>query len=390
LLDERFRGRVASPIIFYDPDRFFSGDERSIKRRTSRAAQFSYIAARGALRTAQLLGKKNSQEAAIDPDRWGVYVGTGTGGVEDYRYAAKTLEEDGPRKIPFEAVFRVLPERVGTIINLAFGFRGRSGTTVTACATGLTNIAESADFIRSGNMDGMITGGAEGTISDVLMGAFGNIRALSSKFAHRPQTASRPFDQESDGFVPSEGAGIMVLEREDIALARGVDIKAEVAGFAWNNDAHHETVPDHHGLAKAITEALKMAGLKTTDVDAYVAHGTSTGLNETSETKALVQALGEHAYKIAITAPKSMLNHQLGAAGALTALIAIGILEHNIIPPTINIERLKDEFASLDIVRKAREVKARVVLAASAGFGGHNAVVVFKRYINSQLKLPLF
>lgn len=182
----------------------------------------------------------------------------------------------------------------------------------------------------------------------------------------------------------------MVLEREDVALARGVDIIAELAGFAWNNDAYHETVSDHNGLAKAITEALKMAGLKTTDVDVYVAHGTSTGLNEDSEIRALVQALGKHAYNVAITAPKSMLNHQLGAAGALTALIATGILKHDIIPPTINIEKLKSEFASFDIVRKAREVKARVVLAASAGFGGHNAVVVFKRYIQNQLKLPLF
>lgn len=388
LFDERFRGRVASPIVFFDPDKFFSSNERRIKTRSSRAAQFSYIAARGALADARLLCDEHSSEVEIDYDRWGVYVGTGTGGVEEYRRAAKIVESEGPRKIPAQTVFKVLPERVGTVLNLAFGFRGRSGTTITACATGLTNIAQSAEYVANGKMDGMISGGTEGTISDVIMAGFANIGVLPSKFTDRPQIASRPFDEESEGFVPSEGAGIVVLENEEIALSRDADIKAELAGFAWNNDAKHESLPDHNGLARAIILALEMANLKTTDVDVYVAHGTSTGLNELSEMKALVQALGKHAYKVAITAPKSMLNHQLGAAGALTSLVAISILKHDVIPPTINIGMLKKDFAKFDIVQKVRDVKANVVVAAAAGFGGHNAVAVFKRYFNPQLRLP--
>jgi len=262
LFDDRFRGRVASPIVYFNPDNFFSRSETKIKQRTSRAAQFSYIAARGALSDAGLLCTNSDPEVKIDPDQWGVYVGTGTGGVEEYRRAAESVKSEGPRRIPAEAVFKILPERVGTVINLAFGFRGRSGTTITACATGLTNIAQSAEYVAKGEMDGMISGATEGTISDVIMGGFANIRALPKNFTKRPQAASRPFDEESEGFVPSEGAGIVVLENEKIALSRGADIKAELAGFAWNNDANHETVPDHNGLAKAILRALEVARLK--------------------------------------------------------------------------------------------------------------------------------
>lgn len=377
--DESYKGRIAMPIRF-DPDDFLSLQERKIKQRASRAAKFAYLATREALEDAGLT-IDNALKEEIDKERFGVYVGTGIGGIEHYYEAKKIIAEKGPGRVPGDIIFKILPERSTSIVNLAWGLKGWSGSIVTACATGGQNIAESMHKIRLNINDLMVCGGTDGTVTDVLMAGFGNINALADKFIEDPQKASRPFDEDSSGFVPSEGAAIMILEDEEHALKRAARIYAELAGVWCNDDGFHEAQPDPVMQAKAISNALRDAGVRPEEVDLYVAHATSTGLSELKEVEALRMVFGEHVSNIAITAPKSTLGHQLGAAGAMTALFAARSVYEGIIPPTINLENPREEFHGLNFVKESQKRKVKVSVGFSAGFGGFNAALIFKEYI---------
>ncbi|OGD92920.1 hypothetical protein A2697_05335 [Candidatus Curtissbacteria bacterium RIFCSPHIGHO2_01_FULL_41_44] len=381
IVDERFRSRIAIPMADYDQAKLFTQAERKIRQRSSRASQYSFLAAKEALADGGHT-VNNILDEGIAKSRFGVFVGTGIGGMEYYRQAGKILEETGPKEIPPSTILQVEPERVSSIINLFWHLKGWSGSLVTACSTGIDNMAVSALLIRLGINDYMVCGGTEGEITDIVMAGFGNMEAMADgRYLNEPWRASRPFNSDSTGFVPSEGASIMILEAEEVALKRNAKVYAELVGVNCNNDGNHETVPGAHEEAEAISNALEDANVKPEEVDLYVAHATSTGLSEKTEMEAVRIVFGDHVRNLAICAPKSIMGHQLGAAGATTALFAVKAIYEGVIPPTINIDNVRPEFADLDIVKKPRKKDVRVAVAFSAGFGGYNGVLVFKKYI---------
>jgi 3-oxoacyl-[acyl-carrier-protein] synthase II len=266
-------------------------------------------------------------------------------------------------------------------VAMAFHLRGPNTTVTTACAASTHTLGDAARIIQHGDADVMLAGGSEASLCEVGITSFNSIRALSTR-NDAPEKASRPFDRDRDGFVPGEGAGTLVLESIEHAVSRGARIYGEVLGFALTCDAFHQVAPDETGEApaRAITLALKDAGIEPSDVDYVNAHGTSTGLNDAAETRAMKMALGEHAYKVAISSTKSMIGHLLGAAGAVEAIATFLSINRGIVHPTINYEN-PDPACDLDYVpNQARRMDVRIAISNGFGFGGHNAVVVLKKF----------
>jgi 3-oxoacyl-[acyl-carrier-protein] synthase II len=363
---------IAGEVKGFDPEKFI--DKREA-RRMGRFSQFAVAATQEALRQADL------DLSRTDRDRVGVLLGNGIGGIGATQEAVRYIDQTGSWRIDPFFFPKMLPNMAAAHVSLFFGARGYSNTVITACAAGTQAIGDSLDLIRSGRCDVVITGGTEAALSEVGLCGFAVIRALSSR-NEAPERASRPFDNERDGFVAAEGAAIFVLESLEHAKARGAPIIAELAGYGATNDANHVVAPcaDGDGAMRAMKAALADAGVEPAEVDYINAHGTSTKLNDASETLAIKRAFGEDAYRIPVSSTKSMIGHAFGAAGAMECVAAVQSIVTGVIHPTINYE-YPDPECDLDYVpNKAREADVRVVLKNSFGFGGHNACLVFKRY----------
>lgn len=364
--------KFAGEVKDWDPTRYI---ERKAARRMARFTQFMVAAAAQAIADARL------ELDAEDRDRVGVLIGNGGGGYPDIQEAARILFERGGMKIDPLYMARSLGNMAAAQVALQFGLRGYNGTIVTACAAGTQAIGEAAMLIRAGRAEIVVTGGCEAGISELGLAGFSVMRALTSSEGP-PEEASRPFDATRDGFVPCEGAGALILESEAHARARGARIYAEIAGFGCTNDAFHIVAPpdDGEGAARAMAEALRDAGLAPSDIDYINAHATSTPLGDAAETRAIKRVFGEEAYRLAISATKSLIGHGLGASGGMETVATIKTIETGTIHPTINLHH-PDPECDLDYVPNiARQVPVRAALKNSFGFGGQNSSLAIVRY----------
>jgi 3-oxoacyl-[acyl-carrier-protein] synthase II len=364
--------RIAAEVKDFRPEEYIPPKEL---RRMDLFIQYALAATKIAVQDAGL--DMNSEDA----ERVGVIVGTGLGGLPTLEKYHAVLLERGPGRIsPFFIPMLIANEAPGNIA-IQYGMKGPNLSIVTACATGAHSIGNAFRVIQYGDADVMVAGGTEANLTPLTVGGFNALRALSVK-NDAPEKASRPFDKERDGFVIGEGAGIVILEELERARARGAKIYAEVAGYGYNGDAYHITAPcpDGDGSIRCMRMALRDAAIGPEAVDYINAHGTSTELNDSSETIAIKQVFGERAYAIPVSSTKSMIGHLLGAAGAVEAIFSVLAIRDQVCPPTINYEH-PDPECDLDYVpNTARRAKIDVVLSNSFGFGGTNAVLAFKRF----------
>ncbi len=362
---------IAGEVKDFEPERYF---DKKDAQKVSDFIKFAVAASEEAIRDSGLL------ESKVDPYRVGVIIGTGIGGLRDIEEQQKVLMEKGPRRVsPFFIPYGISNMASG-LVAIRFGFKGPNYCVVSACATGNHAIGDAMRLIQKGDIDVAIAGGCESAITPLGVAGFAVMRALSTR-NDEPQRASRPFDRDRDGFVMGEGAGILVLEEYEHAKARGAKIYAELVGYGATDDAYHITAPcaDGEGAYMCMKHALEDAGIRPEEVDYINAHGTSTPLNDKSETLAIKRLFGEHAYRLKISSNKSMIGHLLGAAGAVEAVATVKTIETGIIPPTINLEN-PDPECDLDYVpNKAVEYPVRYALSNSFGFGGTNACLVFKK-----------
>ncbi len=317
----------------------------------------------------------------LDPDRAGVIIGSGIGGMVSYDTQFSNYKEGGPRRISPFFIPMLIPDIASGQVSIKYGFKGPNYATVSACATASHAIGDAYRTIQYGDADVMVCGGSEAPITPMGLGGFNSMRALSTR-NDAPQKASRPFDAQRDGFVMAEGGGILLLEDYEFAKARGALIHAEIVGIGFTADAHHLTAPPEggEGAVRSMRRALKDAAIGPEDVDYINVHGTSTPLGDISETAAIKTAFGEHARKLKISSTKSMTGHLLGAAGAVEAIAAILACRENMIPPTINYE-FPDPQCDLDYTpNKAVQQPVTYALSNTFGFGGHNASLLFRKY----------
>jgi 3-oxoacyl-[acyl-carrier-protein] synthase II len=371
---EGYSSRIACEVKDWDPTKFM---ERREARRMARFSQMAVAAAREAIEDS---GLDLEHE---DRTRIGVVLGNGNGGYPEIEDASRLVMTKGGMKLDPLFVARTIPNMAAAQISLQFGLQGYNGTIVTACAAATQAIGEALEVLRGGRADVVVTGGTEAGISQLGLAGFAVMRALSTR-NDDPEHASRPFDADRDGFVPAEGAGVLLLETEEHALARGARIYSEVAGTGCSADAFHVVAPpdDGNGARRAMLAALSDAGVRPEDVDYVNAHGTSTPLNDAIETVAIKAALGETAYQIPISSTKSMIGHALGASGGLETIACVKTIETGVIHPTINYET-PDPACDLDYVpNQARRADVRTILKNSFGFGGQNACLVLRRYEN--------
>jgi len=367
---DRLATKFACQVTKWDPQDFM---DRKTAQRMARFSQMAVAASAMALADAGL------DLAREDSFRVGVTMGTGIGAFDDMTNGAISFASKG-RLNPLYAP-TIIPNMAGASVAMQFHVRGPNTTVTTACAASTQTLGEATRMIQRGDADVMLAGGTEASLCEVGIASFNAIRALSTR-NDAPEKASRPFDRDRDGFVPGEGAGTLILESNEHAINRGARIYGEVLGYATTNDAFHQVAPDETGEApaRAVTNAIKDAGIEQSDIDYVNAHGTSTVLNDAGETKALKIALGEHAHKVAISSTKSMIGHLLGAAGAVEAIATLLTINRGIIHPTINYEN-PDPDCDLDYVpNTARRKDVRIAISNGFGFGGHNAVVVLARY----------
>jgi beta-ketoacyl-acyl-carrier-protein synthase II len=361
---------------------FVARDHMDFKeaRRMSRASQLTVAAARMALADAGL------PEQIPDPDRAGALIGTAVGGIERAFEEMDAYRARGHRAVNPFAMTMFLANMPTHHVSLMTGATGPISTVVAACATGTQTIGEAAEFIRRGAADVMFAGGVEGLIHHAAIAGFGAMRALSTHFNNQPERASRPFDKDRDGFILAEGAGVVVLERLDKALARGARIHGEVLGHASSSDAYHVAAPDPEakGAIRAMRWALDDAGLTPREVDYINAHGTSTPVNDATETLAIKRLFGERAYEVPISSTKSSMGHAMGGAGTIESIFTTLALSRGIIPPTWNYET-PDPECDLDYVPNApRRTNAWVALKNSFGLGGQNACLVLGKFENGR------
>ena len=349
--------------------------DRRDARRMARFSQMAVAATRQAVEDAGLdLGH-------VDPTRVGVLIGNGIGGIPHTEEAMRTLLSRGGMRVDPLYLPKMLPNMAAAQVSMIFGAKGYNNTVITACAASTQALGDARDAIRLGRAEVMLAGGSEAGISELGLSGFSVMRALSTR-NDVPQKASRPFDAGRDGFVAAEGAAMLVLESLEHARARGARILAELAGYAACNDGYHVVAPcpDGEGAIRTIRWALEDADVQPEEVDYISAHGTSTPLNDLSETLAIKAVFAEHAYRVPISSTKSMIGHAMGASGALEALACVMTIQSGIIHPTINQEQA-DPQCDLDYVpNEARRADVRVVLKNSFGFGGQNACLVFKRF----------
>lgn len=367
-----YKAKIAGIVRDFDGGEILGKKEA---RRLDRFSQFALAAAEQAWADAKL------DLNYIDPERLGVYVGSGIGGIETLIENIDALRQKGPRRVSPTLVPGMISNAAAAQISIKWNAMGPSMSPVSACAIGNTAIGEAFRLIRSGEVDAVFAGGTEAAITDLSVASFGNATALSTR-NDDPTQASRPFDEDRDGFVMSEGAGILILESLSHALRRGAKIHAEVIGYGASSDAHHmvATHPEGKGAYLGMRAALRNANISLEEIDVISAHATSTKVGDISETKAIKQLFGKQAYQIPITANKSMVGHMLGAAGGVEAIALAMSLKEGIVPPTINLEN-PDPLCDLDYVSGiARQVKINTGLSNSFGFGGHNAAIVLKKY----------
>ncbi|WJQ80196.1 beta-ketoacyl-ACP synthase II [Brevibacillus brevis] len=367
----RNKTKIAGLVRDFDPVELFGRKEA---RRMDRFCQFALAAVEEALEDAEL------QLDELDRERIGVYVGSGIGGVGTLLEQHNVLRERGPERVSPTLVPMLISNMAAAMISIKYGLYGPTMSPVTACSIGNTSIGEAFRLIRAGGADVVIAGGSEAAVTDISLASFSNATALSTR-NDDPAGASRPFDAKRDGFVMAEGAGIVILESESHAKKRNARMYAEVIGYGASSDAYHmvATHPEGIGPYRAMKWALQEAGVQPTDVDVISAHATSTELGDRSETLAIKKLFGDHAYRVPITANKSMTGHMFGAAGGAEAIALIKSLQEGIIPPTINqVER--DPECDLDYVpNTARKATLDIGMSNSFGFGGHNAVIVLKK-----------
>ena len=371
---EKFKTKFACELNGYDPSVHF---DRKELRKLDRFAQYALVSSDEAIVDSGL--DLNN----VDKFRVGVIWGAGIGGLETFQNEVLNFGEgDGtPRFNPF-----FIPKMIADIapgnISIKHGFMGPNYTTVSACASSANALIDALNYIRLGHCDIVVTGGSEAAVTMAGMGGFNAMHALSTR-NDSPETASRPFDATRDGFVLGEGAGALILEEYEHAIARGAKIYAEVAGGGLSSDAHHMTAPhpDGIGVIRVMENCLRDAGMKPEEVDHINTHGTSTPLGDTAELKAISHVFGEHAHTLNINSTKSMTGHLLGAAGAIEAIASILAITHGVVPPTINhttVDENIDPKLNLTL-NKAQERDVRVAMSNTFGFGGHNACILFRK-----------
>ena len=366
-----FKTRIGGEVRNFDPAASLG---RKIARRTDRFTQFALEA------TSQALQESKLEVTDGNRDRVGVVLGTGIGGVATVLAGSERYLEKGPRWVNPHMIPMMLPDSSSGYVAIKFGLRGPNMALATACASSANAIGEAAEMIRRGVADAMVAGGAEAAIVPVALAGF-NVMDAVSKRNDDPEGASRPFDLDRDGFVIGEGGASLILESFEHAHARGATILAELQGYSATNDAFHVTAPAPSGAGAAMCMdlALKNADVEPKKIDYINAHGTSTPLNDPSETAAIKEVFGELAYKIPISSTKSMTGHLLGAAGAIEAIFSIKAMEEGVIPPTIN-QETPDPACDLDYVpNEARKAEVRMVMSNSFGFGGHNACLILSK-----------
>ena len=364
--------QIAGEVRGFDPTDYFEAKD---VRRTDRFVQFSLVATQEALRDADL---EVTEERADDT---GVYIGTGIGGLITLTEQIKVLDARGVRRVSPFLVPMMIADMASGQVSIDVGARGPNMGIVSACSSGAHAIGEAYEVIRRGDAEAMITGGTEGSIVPIGLAGFCASRALTRQ-NDEPERASRPFDAKRDGFIPAEGAGIVILESLEHAQARGARIHAELIGYGATADAFHVTLPAKEGAGarRAMERALDKAGLDVAEVDYINAHGTSTEANDRLETHAVKTLFGEHADRLPISSTKSMIGHTLGAAGGIEAVFTIKALLDDMLPPTINYE-YPDPACDLNYVpNESRPARVDIAMSNSFGFGGHNASLVFRAY----------
>ncbi len=369
---EKAETKFAGEVKGFDPTTYIN---RKDARRMDRFAQLAVAAAAQALENSGIKINPDNQEDI------GILVGSGIGGLTSLFEESKVLLEKGPDRVsPFLAPM-MMGNAASAQVSMALGAKGPNLCTTSACSSGADAIGVAYEIIKRGNAKVILAGGSDAIINPLGIAAFNACKAISTR-NDEPQLASRPFDAGRDGFVIGEGAALLVLEDLASALSRGADILAEMVGYAATGDAFHITQPreDGEGGARAMQMAIRRAGLAPTGIDYINAHGTSTPINDKVETMAIKKVFGDHAYKIPISSTKSMMGHLIGGAGAVEAAISIMVIRNGIIPPTINLTQ-PDPDCDLDYVpHTARRAEVNTVLSNSFGFGGHNSVLVFRKY----------
>ena len=367
-----FASQIAAEVTDFTPEQYF---EPKQAKNLDHFVQYALAAAEMAVQQSGLVVSEEESE------RVGVITGCGMGGLPTIEEYHKICMEKGPRRITPFLIPRIIPNMPSGHISMRFNAKGPNLALSTACAAGTHAVGEAFRSIVYGDCDVAITGGAESVICPLGVGGFASMKALSKR-NDDPQAASRPFDRDRDGFVISEGSGMIVLEELEHALGRGATIFAEMAGYGQSSDAHHVAAPPENGEggARCMKRALQDAGMNPEDIDYINAHGTSTPLNDRCETAAIKTVFKEHAYKLNISSTKSMTGHMLGAAGGIEAAFTALTLHNGVIPPTINLEN-PDVNCDLDYVPNvARELKVNTAMSNSFGFGGTNGVIIMKRF----------
>ena len=367
-----FPVRIAGEVKDFDPSPYI---EKKELKKMDLFIQYAVVAACEAFEDS---GYRITEDNA---ERVGVYIGAGIGGLPAIEHWHNVLKEKGPSRITPFFIPMVIINLASGQVSIKLGAKGPNSCAVTACATGAHSIGDAFRLIQTGEADCMIAGGAESTITPLCIAGFNAMKALSQR-NDEPELASRPFDKDRDGFVVGEGAGVLVLEELESARRRGAKIYAEVVGYGLNSDAYHITqpAPEGEGAARCMELALKNAGLTPEEIDYINAHGTSTYYNDLNETEAIKKVFGEHAKRLMVSSTKSMTGHLLGAAGGVEAVFTVLAIKEGVVPPTINYET-PDEGCDLDYVPKeARKASLRAAMSNSFGFGGTNAVLVFKRF----------
>lgn len=372
---EPFDTKFACELKGFDPLDYL---DRKLARRLDPFCQYGLVVAQQCLEDAGIDSKSLSDE---ERDRIGVIFGSGIGGMHIFHEQTANYIHHGPRRISPFFIPMLIPDMAPGLISMEHGLRGPNYCVVSACATGNNNIGDAYMGIKFGYADTMLTGGTEAPVSELGVGGFNSMKALSTR-NDDPSTASRPFDATRDGFVLGEGAGALLLEELEHAKARGARIYAEMVGIGMSADAHHMTAPhpEGYGASLAMRRVLEDAQIRAEDVDYLNMHGTSTPLGDVAETKAVKQVFGEHAYAMNLSSTKSMIGHLLGAAGAVEAIAAILAIERGTVPPTINFEHPDPDCDLNYTFNEPQQRPVRVAISNAFGFGGHNTSVAFRKY----------
>lgn len=364
--------QVAAECKDFDATKYM--DHKEVKR-SDRYTHFAVAAAKLAMQDAGL------NESNLIPERFGVLIGSGVGGMDTIETQARAFIERGPRRVSPFMIPNLLANMSSGVVAIALGAKGVNFSVVSACATGTHAIGEALLHLQAGREDVILAGGSEAAVTPLAFAGFCAMKAMATNFNDEPQRASRPFDADRCGFVMGEGAGVIALERYDHAVARGAHIYCEISGYGATCDAYHITSPDieGRGLSQCLARTLEDANLNPEDVDYINAHGTSTPYNDKFETAAIHKVFGGHAKKLMVSSTKSMTGHMLGAAGAIEAAVCAKTIETGIVPPTINYEH-PDPDCDLDYVPNiARESPVKVAISTNLGFGGHNGALLFNK-----------